>query len=116
MDLIENILTGLLIYFAFEFALTLYRSYQAFQLAKKEVAQEIINEIDRMIPVKVEVHHDCYYFFHDTTDEFILQGHNREEIIAALVARYGNQKKLAVNSDDPIIRELLGNEVEKIKA
>lgn len=116
MDLIENILIAALVYFAFEFAITLYQTYQTFQKAKQEVAQEIIDELDRMIPVKVEVHHNCYYFFHDTTDEFIVQGHNREEIISALVARYGNRKKLAVNSDDPIIKELLSNEEEKIKA
>lgn len=75
---------------------------------QEKATGKLVKELLSMIPVKVERHHGCYYFFHELTDEFVVQGFNKQEVVAALKARYGTRKKLAVDSEDPVVKEFLG--------
>lgn len=42
----------------------------------------------RIIPVKVEIYHDCYYLFRDDNDSFVAQGRNVTELIENLRLRF----------------------------
>lgn len=113
MDLGDLILV-LLVVLAVQHLLEFIQAAKDVAKVQEDAVGEIEKEILRTIPVKVEVHYDCYYFFHELTDQFIVQGRDKDEIVTALRARYGKDKKIAVNVDDPVIQRFL--EQNKIDA
>jgi len=52
------------------------------------------------------------YLFREDNQEFVVQGRTREEIISALRARFGEERRLVVNCDDETICAKLGMQDE----
>lgn len=112
---VADLVLGLLLVVAFQKLWEFMQAAQEVKQQKEKLVEELVKEIEQSIPVKVEMHHGCFYFFHSETDQFIVQGHNREEVVTAFKARYGSRHRLAVDSEDPVIQKFLGNTKDKIE-
>ena len=69
-----------------------FREYTAVRKINKmlqQVEQESKKEPNK-ISVKIEKHNDVFYLFNMDTDEFLIQGKDKEEIQTNLKRRFGN--------------------------
>jgi membrane-anchored protein YejM (alkaline phosphatase superfamily) len=83
--------------------------WQGREEAAKRKVDKMFKEIDEQnsqsdvaentIVVRVEKHGDDFYLFDETTDEFVAQGKNIEEIREVVYAKYRGKKNIAVRKD-----------------
>ena len=70
-----------------------------FKKLEEQAAQEQPDVADNTIVVRVEKHGDNFYLYDETTDEFVAQGKNMEEIREVVYAKYRGKKNIAVRKD-----------------
>jgi len=111
--LIDTILTAMIVGLAAQLIWQVICLYLTYRELDQVVEQRIGEEIKRIfIPCTVEQHGDVLYLFREDNQEFVVQGRTREEIISALRARFGEERRLVVNCDDESICEKLGMKSE----
>lgn len=74
--------------------------------AQQHLQQQIIEDVSKDVPIKVEQHSGCYYAFHEQTDEFLGQGEDYVTLLTALQRKLGN--KATVNLTYDVAKEIKG--------
>jgi hypothetical protein len=111
--LFDTILTAMLVGLAAQLIWQVISLYFTYRELDQLVETRISQEIERIfIPCTVEQHGDVLYLFREDNQEFVVQGRTREEIISALRARFGEERRLVVNCDDETICAKLGMQDE----
>lgn len=85
------------------FMYLIFRFMKAFNDAKEEQINEKIKQIEQYVHiVKVEKHGEFYFWYDETTNDFLAQGKNEEEIIKVLRERFPRHHFIFMNDDDMI--------------
>jgi hypothetical protein len=106
MEIIEFIVDSLLIFVTIHIGLTLVA-----WLVRRCVASELDEvsndlELERLIPLTVEVVEDQYFCYNSITQDFVCQGVNLVEIVKRFKQRYPDKSAAIYNGDETAVRTL----------
>lgn len=90
----------------------LQQEQQRLREQEAQLVEEMLKAAPETVPVKVEIHHDCFYLFREDNDSFVAQGRDAEELIQNL--RYRFQRiNLDLVGGEPADLERLENELRE---
>ena len=106
MEIIEFIVDSLLIFITIYIGLTIVA-----WVVKRRVASELEEvskdlELERLIPLTVEVVEDQYFCYNSITQDFVCQGVNLVEIVKRFKQRYPEKSAAIYNGDETAVRTL----------
>jgi len=106
MEIIEFIVDSVLIFVTIHIGLTLVA-----WLVRRRVASELDEvsndlELERLIPLTVEVVEDQYFCYNSITQDFVCQGVNLVEIVKRFKQRYPDKSAAIYNGDETAVRTL----------
>jgi hypothetical protein len=106
MDIIEFIVDSLLIFVTIHIGLTLVAWAVRRRVASEldEVSNDL--ELERLIPLTVEVVEDQYFCYNSITQDFVCQGVNLVEIVKRFKQRYPDKSAAIYNGDETAVRTL----------
>ena len=108
-SMLDTLLTALIVGLLAQVVWQVITLYWTYRELGELVETRISEEIQRVfIPCTVEQHDDVLYLFREDNQEFVVQGRTQEEIISALRARFGDQRRLVISCDDDAILAKLG--------
>jgi len=106
MDFVAFLVDTLLIFIAIQIGLTIVG-----WLVKRRVESELSEvsddlEMERLIPLTVEVAGDQYLCYNSITQDFVCQGVNLVEIVKRFKQRYPDKSAAIYNGDETAVRIL----------
>ena len=106
MEIIEFIVDSLLIFITIYIGLTIVA-----WVVKRRVASELEEvskdlELERLIPLTVEVVEDQYFCYNSITQDFVCQGVNLVEIVKRFKQRYPEKSAAIYDGDETAVRTL----------
>ena len=106
MDIIEFLVNGVVIMILIHVGLNLIA-----WMVKRRVdsdLEEVSNdlELERLIPLTVEVVEDQYFCYNSITQDFVCQGTNLVEIVKRFKQRYPEKSAAIYNGDETAVRTL----------
>jgi hypothetical protein len=106
MEIIEFIVDSLLIFVTIYIGLTMVAWVVKRRVASEleEVSQDL--ELERLIPLTVEVVEDQYFCYNSITQDFVCQGVNLVEIVKRFKQRYPEKSAAIYNGDETAVRTL----------
>jgi hypothetical protein len=106
MDIIEFIVDSLLIFVTIQIGLTLIKwiIQRRTNSELAEVSDDL--ELERLIPLTVEVVEDQYFCYNSITQDFVCQGTNLVEIVKRFKQRYPEKSAAIYNGDETAVRTL----------
>ena len=106
MDIMEFIVDSLLIFVTIQIGLTLIKwiIQRRTNSELAEVSDDL--ELERLIPLTVEVVEDQYFCYNSITQDFVCQGVNLVEIVKRFKQRYPEKSAAIYNGDETAVRTL----------
>jgi len=106
MDIIEFLVDSLLMFLTIYGILTLVAWAVRRRVASEldEVSNDL--ELERLIPLTVEVVEDQYFCYNSITQDFVCQGVNLVEIVKRFKQRYPDKSAAIYNGDETAVRTL----------
>ena len=106
MEIIEFIVDSLLIFVTIYIGLTMLAWVVKRRVASEleEVSQDL--ELERLIPLTVEVVEDQYFCYNSITQDFVCQGINLVEIVRKFKQRYPDKSAAIYDGDESAVRTL----------
>ena len=106
MDIMEFIVDSLLIFVTIQIGLTLIKWIIQHRTNSElaEVSDDL--ELERLIPLTVEVVEDQYFCYNSITQDFVCQGTNLVEIVKRFKQRYPEKSAAIYNGDETAVRTL----------
>jgi hypothetical protein len=106
MEIIEFIVDSLLIFVTIYIGLTMVAWVVKRRVASEleEVSQDL--ELERLIPLTVEVVEDQYFCYNSITQDFVCQGVNLVEIVKRFKQRYPEKSAAIYDGDETAVRTL----------
>jgi hypothetical protein len=106
MEIIEFIVDSLLIFVTIHIGLTVVAWAVRRRVASEldEVSNDL--ELERLIPLTVEVVEDQYFCYNSITQDFVCQGVNLVEIVKRFKQRYPDKSAAIYNGDETAVRTL----------
>ena len=106
MEIIEFIVDSLLIFITIHVGLTLLGWVLKRRVVSEleEVSQDL--ELERLIPLTVEVVEDQYFCYNSITQDFVCQGINLVEIVRKFKQRYPDKSAAIYDGDESAVRTL----------
>jgi hypothetical protein len=106
MEIIEFIVDSLLIFVTIYIGLTMLAWVVKRRVASEleEVSQDL--ELERLIPLTVEVVEDQYFCYNSITQDFVCQGVNLVEIVKRFKQRYPEKSAAIYDGDETAVRTL----------
>ena len=106
MDIMEFIVDSLLIFVTIQIGLTLIKwiIQRRTNSELAEVSDDL--ELERLIPLTVEVVEDQYFCYNSITQDFVCQGTNLVEIVKRFKQRYPEKSAAIYNGDETAVRTL----------
>ena len=106
MEIIEFIVDSLLIFITIHVGLTLlgWVLKRRVDSELNEVSQDL--ELERLIPLTVEVVEDQYFCYNSITQDFVCQGINLVEIVRKFKQRYPTKSAAIYDGDESAVRTL----------
>lgn len=97
---IYGILLGIIMYMVSSFM-------RKFNDLKEEHLNQQLSKIEKILHiVKIEKHGDYYYWYDDSTDDFLAQGKTEEEVIKILSERFPRHHFLFVDEEEVITERI----------
>jgi len=111
MDIVEFIVNTFLIFIAIRVGLTMmtWLVRQRIDSGLDEVSKDL--ELERLIPLTVEVVEDQYFCYNSITQDFVCQGTNLVEIVKKFKQRYPDKSAAIYDGDETAVR-LLKSQLE----
>ena len=106
MDIMEFLVDSLLIFVTIQIGLTLIKWIIQHRTNSElaEVSDDL--ELERLIPLTVEVVEDQYFCYNSITQDFVCQGTNLVEIVKRFKQRYPEKSAAIYNGDETAVRTL----------
>ena len=106
MDIMEFLVDSLLIFVTIQIGLTLIKwiIQRRTNSELAEVSDDL--ELERLIPLTVEVVEDQYFCYNSITQDFVCQGTNLVEIVKRFKQRYPEKSAAIYNGDETAVRTL----------
>jgi hypothetical protein len=106
MEIIEFIVDSLLIFVTIYIGLTMLGWVLKRRVASEleEVSQDL--ELERLIPLTVEVVEDQYFCYNSITQDFVCQGVDLVEIVKKFKQRYPTKSAAIYDGDESAVRTL----------
>ena len=106
MEIIEFIVDSLLIFVTIYIGLTMVAWVVKRRVASEleEVSQDL--ELERLIPLTVEVVEDQYFCYNSLTQDFVCQGVDLVEIVKKFKQRYPTKSAAIYDGDESAVRTL----------
>ena len=106
MDFLEFLVNGVLIMILIHVGLNLMA--QAVNRRVDSDLEEVSNdlELERLIPLTVEVVDNQYFCYNSITQDFVCQGSNLVEIVKRFKQRYPEKSAAIYNGDETAVRTL----------
>jgi len=106
MEIIEFVVDSLLIFVIIHIVLTLVAWVVRRRMDSElnEVSNDL--ELERLIPLTVEVVEDQYFCYNSITQDFVCQGVNLVEIVKRFKQRYPDKSAAIYNGDETAVRTL----------
>ena len=106
MEIIEFIVDSLLIFITIYIGLTIVAWVVKRRVASEleEVSQDL--ELERLIPLTVEVVEDQYFCYNSITQDFVCQGVDLVEIVKKFKQRYPEKSAAIYDGDETAVRTL----------
>jgi hypothetical protein len=106
MDFVEFIVDSLLIFITIQAGLHLVA-----WIIRRRVSAELDEvsadlELERLIPLTIEVVDDQYFCYNSITQDFVCQGVNLVEIVKRFKQRYPDKSAAIFNGDETAVRTL----------
>jgi hypothetical protein len=106
MDIIEFIVDSLLIFVTIQVGLTMveWLVRRRVNAELNEVSEDL--DMERLIPLTIEVDGDQYLCYNSITQDFVCQGVNLVEIVKRFKQRYPNKAAAIFDGDESAVRIL----------
>jgi len=106
MDFVEFLVNGVLIMILIHVALNLmaWAVKRRVESDLEEVSNDL--ELERLIPLTVEVVDNQYFCYNSITQDFVCQGVNLVEIVKRFKQRYPEKSAAIYNGDETAVRTL----------
>ena len=106
MDIIEFLVDGLLIFVTIQAGLHLVAWVVKRRIDSDLNAVSADIELERLIPLTIDIDGDQYLCYNSITQDFVCQGENLTEIVKRFKQRYPDKSAAIFNGDETAVRTL----------